>query len=86
MYVLSTHYVDENKIMKIIPETVFREQMRNCSEFIDDVTVLQTNHWNMGEHVDHIIIKLTHKCHPEIVVEVIGSSGRAQKIIICKFH
>ena len=48
--------------------------MWNYLKFTEDETLLQTNHWNIGDRRDHIIVDRTLYCHPEISGEGIEYS------------
>ena len=63
--------VQDDNYVKTIIETDLRELMRNCLNFIEDETRLQTNACNMGERRDHIIVDRTPMCHPDISDEFI---------------
>ena len=43
--------------------------MRNCLNFIEEETLLQTNYRNIGQRRGHIIVDRTPKCHPKLVGE-----------------
>ena len=66
MYVSIKLYVYKRAVM--ILEKLLRVLMRNCLDFIEEEKLLQTNYLNMGERRDHILVELSPKCHPEIVV------------------
>ena len=56
----------EDNYGKKILETILRGIMRNCLNFIEEQTQIQTNACNMGQCRDHIIINFNPKCHPEL--------------------
>ena len=43
--------------------------MRNCLNFIEEETLLQTNAWNMGKIIYHIIVNRTINYHPDLLSE-----------------
>ena len=62
-----------------ILETILRELMRNCLNFIKQETLTQTNACKTGECRDHIIVNRTPKCHPGISSELIQQSWYCAK-------
>ena len=59
----------EDNYSKTIIATSLRELMRNCLNFIEDYTLLQTNACKMGERRDHTLIDRTPKYHLTIYGE-----------------
>ena len=48
--------------------------MKNCLNFIQEDTTIQTNDNKMGERRDHIMVDRTSKCHPYFSSESIEYS------------
>ena len=62
-----------------MPETSLRDMMRNCLDFIEEETLLQTNARKMGERPGHVVVDRTPKCHPELAGEGIEYSWGCAK-------
>ena len=62
------HGQEDNYGNKIL-DTSLRELMRNCLNFIEEETLLQTNAWNMGKIIYHIIVNRTINYHPDLLSE-----------------
>ena len=74
---VSTYYTLhgwEDNYGNTILETILRELMRNCLNFIDDETILQTNDYKIGELRYHILVNQTLKFHPDLSSEFIEYS------------
>ena len=57
-----TLHVWEDNYGNTMIDMSLRELIRNCLNFIEEETLLQTNAWNMGESKYHIIVNRNPKC------------------------
>ena len=64
-----TLHIQKDNYGKKIIETILRELMQNCLEFIEYYKLLKTNAHNMRDSGDHIIIDRTIKFQPGIYCE-----------------
>ena len=76
---------EDNYGNKII-ETSLRELMRNCLNFIEEKTLIQTNDFKMGECRDHIIVNCTPSATLRFLTKERSTPGAAQRIITDDFH
>ena len=75
----------EDNYGKNILEAVMRKLRKNCLDFIEEETMIETSACKMREHIDHIIVNHTPKCHHEIFVEDIEYSWVHAKNYHIKF-